>query len=221
MEQLAGRSLGMAGMVQQAVATAVEAIVKLDVAASKKVLAAEPAIDEEDVEVERQAINLMLLHHPAAADFRAVFGLVKINADLERIADCAVSIAQQVPRIALGLSQRERHAGEEPGIPRDMRLLAESALKQVQDTVRCLATRDQKLADEICRADDLVDALNGQIMRDLSAEMESRGDRVPANLGLIIAAKYFERIGDHCNNIAEDVVYLMRGEIVRHAHERM
>jgi phosphate transport system protein len=225
MEQLAGRCLGMAGMVQQAVATTAHAIVKLDVAAAKKVLAGEQAIDDEDVEIERQAINLMLLHHPAAQDFRAVFGIVKINADLERIGDCAVNISQQVPRILQGLTQWKGGdagpAGDRVnGVPRDMRLLAEAALKQVQDTVRCIATRDPQLADDICRADDVVDALNSQIMRDLSAEMELERESVSANLGLILAAKNFERIGDHCNNIAEDVVWTMRGEIIRHAHER-
>jgi phosphate transport system protein len=223
LEQLAGRNLGMAGMVQQAVAIAVEAVLKLDVALAKKVLQGETLIDAEDVEIERQAINLMLLHHPTAQDFRMVFGIVKINADLERIGDCAVNIAQQVPAIHYGIARElldNPGADDRPEAPRDMRLLAEATLKQVQDTVRCLSTREQRLAEEICRADDVVDALNSQIMRDLTAQMEEQRDSVPANLGLILAAKNFERIGDHCTNIAEDIVYLMRGEIVRHAHER-
>lgn len=228
MEQLVGRCMGMAGMVQESVAATAEAIVKLDINAAQRVLAGEAAIDEEDIEIERQAINLMLLHHPNAADFRAVFGIVKINADLERIGDCAVNIAHQVPHIRKGLSfssgslAGREGTGSDPreAVPRDMRLLAEAALKQVQDTVRCIAQRDPLLAEAICRADDVVDALNSQIMRDLSAEMELERESVSANLGLILAAKNFERIGDHCNNIAEDVVYLMRGEIIRHAHER-
>jgi phosphate transport system protein len=222
MEQLFGRCLGMAGKVQEAVATTADAIVKLNAAAAQRVLAGEAAIDEEDIEIERQAINLMLLHHPNAADFRAVFGIVKINADLERIGDCAVNIAHQVPHIRKGLELANPGTEINPrdSVPRDMRLLAGAALKQVQDTVRCIASRDPALAEEICRADDVVDALNSQIMRDLSAEMELERESVTANLGLILAAKNFERIGDHCNNIAEDVVYLMRGEIIRHAHER-
>jgi len=222
LEQLAGRNLGMAGMVQQAVAIAVESVLKLDVALAKKVLQGETLIDAEDIEVERQAINLMLLHHPTAQDFRVVFGIVKINADLERIGDCAVNIAQQVPAIHYGMAREmlDNPAADRPEVPRDMRLLAEATLKQVQDTVRCLSTRELKLAEEICRADDVVDALNSQIMRDLSAEMEEKNKSVPANLGLILAAKNFERIGDHCTNIAEDIVYLARGDIVRHAHDR-
>jgi phosphate transport system protein len=224
LEQLAGRNLGMAGMVQQAVAIAVESVLKLDVALAKKVLQGETLIDAEDVEVERQAINLMLLHHPTAQDFRTVFGIVKINADLERIGDCAVNVAQQVPAIHYGIAREmldNPEADAHPEAPRDMRLLAEATLKQVQDTVRCLATREQRLAEEICRADDVVDALNSQIMRDLTTQMAEQRDSVPANLGLILAAKNFERIGDHCTNIAEDIVYLTRGEIVRHAHEQI
>jgi len=223
LEQLAGRCLGMAGMVQQAVAITVDAVLKLDIAAAKKVLQGEAAIDAEDVEIERQAINLMLLHHPAAQDFRVVFGIVKINADLERIGDCAVNIAQQVPAIYYALARdvlNDPGADDRPEVPRDMRLLAEAALKQVQDTVRCLSTRETALAEEIVRADDVVDALNSQIMRDLSQQMEEERESVPANLGLILAAKNFERIGDHCTNIAEDIVYWTKGEIVRHAHER-
>jgi phosphate transport system protein len=210
LEELQSRCLGMAVMVQQAAAMAVEALVKLDPATAKKVLEGEQRIDDEDVEVERQAINLMILHHPTAADFRAVFGVVKINSDLERIGDCAVNIAQQVPRILQA----------NVDVPRDARLIAEAALKQVQDTVKCISTKDPQLANEICRADDVVDALNSQILQDLSAQMEEEPGSVPGNLALIMVAKNFERIGDHCNNIAEDVVYLMRGEIIRHAHER-
>src|ERR1043165_6474694 len=146
LEQLYGRCLGMAGIVQQQVALAVEAVIKLDVVTAKKVLQTEATIDAEEVEVERQAINLMLLHHPAAQDFRIVFGIVKMNADLERIADCAVNIAQQIPAIHYAMSktllENRDTADDRPEAPRDMRLLAEATLKQVQDTVRCLATRD-------------------------------------------------------------------------------
>ena len=224
LEQLYGRCLGMAGIVQQQVALAVEAVIRLDVVTAKKVLQTEATIDAEEVEVERQAINLMLLHHPAAQDFRIVFGIVKMNADLERIGDCAVNIAQQVPAIHYAMARtmlETRDAGDHPEVPRDMRLLGEATLKQVQDTVRCLSTREVALAQEIVRADDLVDALNSQIMRDTSAQMEETRGSVPAGLGIILAAKNFERMGDHCTNIAEDILYLMKGEIVRHTHDRV
>lgn len=210
LDDLTSRCLGMAGMVQHAAATTAEALIKLDTTLAKKVLEGEQKIDDEDVEVEKQAINLMILHHPTAADFRAVFGIIKINSDLERIGDCSVNISQQIPRIIQ----------TSVGIPRDVRLIAEAALKQVQDTVKCISARDPKLAEEICRADDVVDALNSQILQDLSAQMEVEPASVPGNLALIMVAKNFERIGDHCNNIAEDIVYLMRGEIIRHAHDR-
>jgi phosphate transport system protein len=206
LEQLQARCLNMAAMVQQAVALAADAITRLDPDAAAKAIAGEERIDEEDVEVERMAINLMILHHPSAADFRAVFGIVKINANLERIGDCAASIAEQVGRVL--------DANIE--IPREIKQIADAALKQVQMTVQCLATTDQALADEVCRSDDVVDALNSQIQLDRQAAMERDRASVPGNVALIVAAKYFERIGDHCNNIAEDIAYLTRGEIIRH-----
>jgi phosphate transport system protein len=206
LEQLQARCLNMAAMVQQAVALAADAITRLDPDAAAKAIAGEERIDEEDVEVERMAINLMILHHPSAADFRAVFGIVKINANLERIGDCAASIAEQVGRVL--------DANIE--IPREIKQIADAALKQVQMTVQCLAASDQALADEVCRSDDVVDALNSQIQLDRQAAMERDRASVPGNVALIVAAKYFERIGDHCNNIAEDIAYLTRGEIIRH-----
>jgi phosphate transport system protein len=189
---------------------ACDAITRLDLDAAKKAIASEERIDEEDVEVERMAINLMILHHPSAADFRAVFGIVKINANLERIGDCAASIADQVSRVA--------DSGVE--VPREIRQIADAALKQVQLTVQCLATTDPALAEEIARSDDAVDALNSQIQLDRQAAMERDRASVSGNVALLVAAKYFERIGDNCSNIAEDIMYLMRGDIVRHSSDR-
>lgn len=212
LEQLQRRCIRMAGMSQQAVASAALAVKTLDAALAEKVFEGEKLIDAEEVEIERMAINLLLLHHPAATDFRTVFGVVKINADLERIGDCAVNIAQQVG----GLVQ----AGMEGGVPRDVRSVADAALTQVEDMVRCIATRDSALADRIRKADDLVDALNSQILQEMQAGMQRDSTAVPAGLALIMIAKNFERIGDHCVNVAEDVVFLMRGQIVRHEHEQ-
>ena len=213
MEDLQRRCIRMAGLAHQAVGNAATAVKTLDLTLAQAVHEGEKAIDAEEVEIERQAINLLLLHHPAATDFRTVFGIVKINADLERIGDCAVNVAQQVGRLAqLGV--------ESSNVPWDVRAIAEATLKQVEDTVRCIASRDSGLADRIRKADDLVDALNSQIMQELQAGMQQDSTTVPADLAMIMIAKNFERIGDHCVNIAEDVVFLMRGQIVRHAHEQ-
>jgi phosphate transport system protein len=211
-EQLQRRCIRMAGMAQQAVTLAAQAVKTLDPAVVEKVFEGEKLIDAEEVEIERQAINLLLLHHPAATDFRTVFGVVKINSDLERIGDCAVNIAQQVGGLL--------RAGLEEGVPRDVRSIADAALMQVEDMVRCIAMRNSMLADRIRKADDLVDALNGQILQETQARMQQEPTVVPAGLALIMIAKNFERIGDHCVNIAEDVVFLMCGHIIRHEHEQ-
>ena len=212
MEQLQRRCIRMAGMAQKAVATASLAVRSLDLSLAEQVFEGEKVIDAEEVEIERQAISLLLLHHPAATDFRVVFGIVKINADLERIGDCAVNIAQQVGRLV--------QAGRDGGVPRDVRLIAEATMAQVEDMLRCVAAHDSDLADRIRKADDVVDALNGQILQETQANMQRDPSEVPEGLALIMIAKNYERIGDHCVNIAEDVVFLMRGEIVRHTHEQ-
>jgi len=209
MQQLQQRCMGMAALVRETVETAANAVLSRDVTLGEKVRELEARTDAQEVEIEKQAISLLLLHAPAASDFRTVFGVVKINGDLERIADCALNICQQVPRFA----------SSPVDTPRAIRDLAEATLKQVDDTVRCLATRDATLAEQICRADDLVDALNSQIIQELQLGMAKDAAAIAPDLALIMVSKNFERIGDHCNNIAEDVVYLMRGQIVRHAHE--
>jgi len=195
-------------MVQAAVKKSVDALITRDAGLAQSVLAGDAAIDEEEVEIERQAINLLALHQPAAGDLRTVFAVVKINGDLERIADCAVNVAQQVGPFV-------KSAGE---LPRDMRIMGEAVLKQVEDTLRCLGNKDPDMAEIVTRGDDAVDALYHQVVQELQAGMVARSTEVAGNLALIMAAKNFERIGDHCTNIAEDVVYRMRGRIVRHTH---
>ena len=91
-------------------------------------------------------------------------------------------------------------------------------MRQVHDTTRCLGAYDSDLAGAICQGDDVIDALYHQIYQDLQAAMITDTTRVPVNLAMIMAAKNYERIADHCTNIAEEVVYLVRGQMIRHVH---
>ncbi len=208
LEHLHRRCVDMSALVEAAVDQAADALVNRDAALAATVLENEAKIDAEEVEIERASINLCARHQPAATDLRTVFAVVKINSDLERIGDCAANIAQLVGPFAA--------AGSET--PHDIRVLADSARQQVRDTTRCLAARDVAVAEQVCRNDDVVDALYHQAYQDLQAGMVANTGQVPADLALIMAAKYFERIGDHCTNIAEEIIYLVRGEIVRHVH---
>ena len=209
LEQLHRRCLGMGAMVQATVRMALDAMQSRNAQASQAVFESEQHIDAEEVEIERQAINLLALHQPAASDLRTLFAIVKINGDLERIADCAVNIAQQVPPFV--------HSGVDA--PRDLRVMADSLSKQLDDTMRALANKDTTLAEQVTRSDDLIDALYNQVLQDLQAAMIAQPTGIPGYLALILIARNLERMGDHCTNISEDILYRMRGRIVRHTHD--
>lgn len=210
LDQLHQRCITMGGMVQGCVRFAVEALVSGNTQMAQDVFAGEEAIDQEEVEIEKLAINLLALHQPAASDLRMVFAIVKINSDLERIADCAVNVAQQA----------ETLAANNGIVPRDLRDMARATLKQVEETVRCYSAKDEVLAEQICHEDDAIDALYTQVFQDTRATMMQNSQNVPAGLAIVIGAKNLERMGDHCTNIAENVLYRMRGTIVRHTHEQ-
>jgi phosphate transport system protein len=199
----------MGSLVQSAARQSADALLSRDPHIVQSVWDAETQIDAEEVEIERQAINLLALHQPAAGDLRSVFAIVKINTNLERIADCCVNIAQQVGAVAA--------SGVE--LPHDIRAMADAVLRQIDDALLCMQNKDSELADRICKADDAIDALYNQVLHDLQAGMQLDRQNITGDVALIFAAKNFERIGDHCTNIAEDVVYRLRGTIVRHSHD--
>ncbi len=206
LEGLRRRCLGMGSMVQGVVRDAIAGVGAKNPQGAKEVFAAEGRIDAEEVEIERQAINLLALHQPAAGDLRMIFAVVKINSDLERIADCAVNLAQQIaPYAASGVEA-----------PADLRLMGESVIKQLDDTLRALELQSPDLAEQVARGDDLLDALYNQLMQELQATMIADAAKVPGCLALLIMARNYERMGDHCTNIAEDILYRMKGRIVRH-----
>lgn len=198
----------MAALVQAAVEQSSQALLTASVETARVVMDNEGQIDAEEVEIERAAINLLARHQPAATDLRTVFAIVKINSDLERIGDCAFNIAQMIAPLAAAPVE----------LPHDLRIMAETTLKQVGDTTRCLANRDPVLANQVCRGDDVVDALYHQIYQDMQTGMAQNKDRVASDLAFIMVAKNLERIADHCTNIAEEVVFLVRGQIIRHTH---
>jgi phosphate transport system protein len=135
--------------------------------------------------------------------------IIKANSDFERIADCAVNIAQRV----LPLS---RHEGYE--VPADLKLMANSVIGTLRDTIKAFNLSDEAVARHVLRGDDVVDALYHQIVQDTLTQMESARHDADVDLANIMIAKNLERIGDHCTNIAEDVIFVRLGRIVRHLH---
>lgn len=196
-------------MVQQSVELAIEAVFTLDPQITQRVIDGDTRIDEEEVKVEKQAIDLLALHQPAASDLRLITTIIKVNGDFERIADCAVNVAQRVQY----LRNLDRY---EP--PTDLRVMANSVISTLRDTIQAFNLADENLARRVLRGDDVVDALYHQIVQDMLSIMETESHRANRDLSNIMIAKNLERIADHCTNIAEDVIYVHSGRIIRHLH---
>lgn len=197
----------MSTLVLQAVEQACEAVFSSDAKLAQETIVMDQRIDEEEVRVEKSAIDVLALQQPAAGDLRTVATIIKVNADFERIADCAVNIAQRVLLLS-------RLTDYEP--PSDLKLMANTVLATLRDTIKAFNLRDEDLARHVLKSDDVVDALYHQIVQDMICLMETDGQKANTELGNIMIAKNLERIADHCTNIAEDVVYIHTGRIIRH-----
>ena len=210
LDDLKTRVARMSALVQQIVERAVDAVLKADADLARRTIEADARIDEEEVKVEQAAIDLLALHQPAAGDLRLITTVIKVNSDLERIADCAVNVAQRV----LPLAQSEDYAP-----PADLRPMCNSVVSNLRDAVKAFNLNDVELARQVLRNDDVVDALYHQIVQDMLAQMQSAGSHnASIELSHVMIAKNLERIADHCTNIAEDVIYIQSGRIVRHRH---
>ena len=209
LDELKSRVARMSTLVYQIVETAVEALLQADSRLAEAAISQDNRIDAEEVAVEKSCIDLLALHQPAAGDLRLVTTIIKVNSDFERIADCAVNVAQRV----LPLARQDRY---EP--PTDLRLMSSSVLATLRDTIKAFNLGDEALARLVLRSDDIVDALYHQIVQDMLNMMETDGHKANTDLGNIMVAKNLERIADHCTNIAEDIIYVHTGRIIRHSH---
>ena len=209
LDTLRGRVARMTTLVQEIVTQSVESVNTLDAELAKQVIELDNRIDDEEVAIEKQAIDLLALYQPAASDLRMITVIIKVNGDFERIADCAVNVAQRVPLLA--------KMGDYI-VSTDLRLMANTVVSTLRDTVNAFNLSDIELAKKVLRSDDVLDALYHQVVQDTLAVLESTHHRANRDLSTIMMAKNIERIGDHCTNIAEDVIYVHTGRIIRHLH---
>jgi phosphate transport system protein len=207
LENLRSRVARMTALVQQAVEQAAEAVSGVDARLARAIIEGDGRIDDEEVKIEKAAIDLLALYQPAAGDLRMITTIIKVDSDFERIADCAVNIAQHVQSLATVRSY-------EP--PRDLTLLGHSVVQTLRDAIKAFNLLDESLALQVLRGDDVVDALYHQIVQDLIGMIEANANHAKNDLSNIMIAKNMERIGDHCTNIGEAVIYVSRGKIVRH-----
>jgi phosphate transport system protein len=207
LEELRRRSLRMASQVEDMVQETCESIFDLNEALALRVIRRDQEVDEAEVEVEAEVIRLLALYQPVGIDLRLLCTVLKVNNNLERVADCAVNVAE-----------RARHAELQPVARQsnDLKQLCPVVRQALRDAVQAYAHDNTELARSVASQDAAIDALYGQIVRDVVAHPDRSAARMAAHLDLLSVAKNLERIADHATNIAEDVIYLSTGQIVRH-----
>lgn len=207
-DALRRRSLRMGTLVEELVREGTDSVFTNNVVRAEAVIARDAEVDAEEVQIEAEVVRLLAAHPPAGPDVRLLCAVLKINNDLERIADCAVNIAQRVRQID----------GRIPaGADRDLRLMDGLVRQMLRWVLQAYGNQDVDLARRVLRNEETVDALNGKIVQELTADITRRAEDVVADLDLIIVAKNIERIADHATNVAEDVVFTVTGEIIRHS----
>lgn len=208
-KDLSKKLLHMGSLVEELIYKSVQALLNRDDTTAREVIEDDQRIDEMELDIDEDCVRLMALHQPTATDLRFLSVTMKINNDLERMGDQAVNIAESA-------IQANKEAALKPfeNIPE----MAEAVQKMVRSALDAFVNRDVSLAREICDSDDIVDRHYHKIFEDLLGLMKVDTENVARALHLLLVARNLERIADHATNIAEDVIYLVKGKDIRHHH---
>jgi phosphate transport system protein len=207
LSDLKDRVLRMGSLVEDAIRKSIKALVERDRALATMVIDGDSIINTHDVEIEEECIRLLAIWQPTGSNLRFITTAIKIITDLERMGDLAVDICE-----------RSLELLEEPQLKPyiDIPRMAEASQKMLKDSLDAFVARDADLALKVCDADDFVDNLNQQIFNELLFYMLQDPKNIARAVRLTYVAKYLERIGDHATNIAEMVVYMVKGMVIRH-----
>ncbi len=178
---------------------------------AREIIARDAEVNRMDIETDERCIRLLALHQPAASDLRFITTGLKITTDLERIGDNAVNICERVVEL-----------NEEPQLKPyiDIPRMAAMAQSMVKDSLDAFMRDDTELAEEVIERDDEVDQLNYQIYRELLSYMAEDPHTIPRATRMLFISKYLERIADHATNIAEMVVFMVKGRTIRHMDKK-
>lgn len=198
----------MGGEVEKQIRAAVESVMENSVDQARAVIARDGEIDELENRIEDETIHLFALQQPVAVDLRLLIGVLKINNDLERIGDHAVNIAEGAERLAALRTPR-------PDV--DLRTMAGVAMSMLSDALAAFIERDAALARDVIRRDDVLDARNESLIRELLTYMAETPSMISRGLELISISKNLERVGDLATNIAEDTIFIAEARQVKHS----
>jgi phosphate transport system protein len=211
LERLAKEILQVGALVEEATNHAIEALVHRRKELAERVLKGDDLIDRREVEVEVDCLKILALHQPVAADLRYIVSVLKVNNDLERMGDLAVNVAER----ALYLATHD---------PLPVRLdfdqMGELVRRMVRDCLDALVRRETDAAWRVIHDDDKVDAINRQMYGTLEQVMSDEPGTIQRAIHTLSASRHLERIADLATNIAEDVIFMVDGEVVRHNPEK-
>ncbi len=206
-DQVKKNILALCGIVEEQVQDSVRALLARDVELAQSVERRDEEIDRREVEVEEECMKILALHQPVAIDLRLIVSALKINNDLERIGDLAVNIARKAVAFAAEPSME---------IAFDVAGMWEKTQSMLRDSIDSLVNLNGALAGEVCVRDDEVDRIKREIRKGVEEQIRRQPERVRPLLRLLAVSRNLERIADCATNIAEDVIYMAEGRIIRH-----
>ena len=207
MERLNAHLIEIGNKIEAQVSMAFQAVIQQDEAAARRVIKGDIEIDNIEIEMEEECLKLLALYQPVAGDLRFIVSVLKINTDLERIGDHAKNIAETAIKLSVGSDME---------IPDSMHIIFKQSKLLLRKTLLAFVETDHELAKTVLEMDDEVDKLCGLELPHQIELIQKHPEDASQRLMLLSVCRQLERIGDHASNIAEDVVYLLSGDIIRH-----
>ena len=208
LENIKKRILALGAMVEERVQMALKAIDTNDSDLAEKIIKSDYEIDEMEVEIEEECLKILALHQPVAIDLRFIVAVIKINAELERIGDQAVNIAERV-----GVTAKR----EQLDFYFDYAAMGEKAQAMLKMSLDAFIHLDYDVAFKVVLLDDEVDKIKEEAYDQIKKAISENPDKIGYLINLFLISRHLERLADHATNIAEQVVYLVEGDIIRHA----
>ncbi len=206
MDQIKKEILSLGAMVEDRFKKTIYAIKTEDLEQAQEIIDTDYKVDEREVEVEEECLKTLALYQPVATDLRLIVAVIKINNDLERIADYAVNIAQRY-KTSAGNSNKFKY---------DYTAMAEQAANMLKLSLDALVGMDVDMAYTVREMDREVNAMRNDAYRTMKADIRRHPEMVEEIINMYLISRHIERVGDHTKNIAEEVIYLIEGEIIRH-----
>jgi phosphate transport system protein len=212
LEKIKKLILSLGTMVEERVRMATQAIESNDAVLAQRIIKSDYEIDEMEVDIEEECLKVLALHQPVAIDLRFIIAVIKINNELERIGDQAVNIAERV-WVTAKSEQLERYF--------DYSAMGEKAQNMLKMSLDALVNMDYDQAFEVVKMDDSVDQIKSDAYDRIKQAMGKHPDKIGYLINVLLISRHIERLADHATNIAEEVIYLIEGEIIRHAQHEL